>query len=160
MTHVPWHYCNFTGNILPLNCRMTFLFFPAFLPQFSSFPGLPGIICRAGWGGSLVQGALTMTTTVHSKFNILCIFSPLPASLPQPHLHHQLVVEHADLQDAVASGSLQAAGEAEGGFGGAPRPCALHLQPGPRHQEHPALTLLRQVWRSRPRPRAYFYIWI
>lgn len=72
----------------------------------------------------------------------------------------QLVSQHADLQDTSAATPLPAAGEAEGGLSGAPRPYPLHLQPGPRHQEHSALTLLRQVrdWTAfGPRPRIYTY---
>lgn len=73
----------------------------------------------------------------------------------------QLVSQHADLQDTSAATPLRAAGEAEGGLCGAPRPNPFHLQPGPRHQEHPALTLLRQVrdWTPfGPRPRICTYI--
>lgn len=74
-----------------------------------------------------------MATTVHANTAIYLTF------------HHQLVTHHADLQDASTLCSLRAAREADRGFGGVPRPRAIHIQPRPHHQQHPALALFRQV---------------
>lgn len=97
------------------------------------FPTGAGIIGHDVPGQGLRTVAATVPTHTNSPHNVSCV------SVPQPLVHH------VDLQDASARRPLQTARQADGGLGGPPRARALHLQPGPHHQQHPALALLRQV---------------